>query len=495
MSFLIDLLSAVVVGLMFIGLGDILLGRSSRKVAAFFESLAVGAAVSAAMLFPLSLLAGSRALDLMYFLLAMALFSAVALWGLRAGRSKRDHESSLAGFDRVDGVSSIFLILILIATGCFAYLNWRVAYSWDGFQIWASRAQMIFIDGQLDRERFPETLHIRDKILYPPLIPLFEALVARVQGGFDFDRFKPIFLIFFSGLLVLTYSAVRAHASRRVAVATTALVALLPELSAGTAAGGYADMPLAFFVSALLAAISSEKWRTEGRTAIPWLTGGLCFVKSEGLVLTAIAVGSVGLYWVLTRSDVSLRSRITQNYASVVIVSALVLLRIAYIRWIDYHDISFMSINEGNVPFALSRLPAVLALSSRYVFDVREWGLFWPSFFVGFVILMWRGTPLARTIAIAVLSAFAAIHGMFLFTNWEVALHIDQALSRLLAQIAPAAAIVLALAYNTARSEGGGGRNSGASRARDRQSNRSRSVESVETLSAAVIHRVNPIQR
>lgn len=448
-NFLVDLLTALAVGMMFVALGELLLFRPCRSLSSAFESLAVGAGAAAALLFPLSLLAGTRALALLLGMLILALVTVAAL---RFGRWKgREINTVRRSIDFRDWLSILLLCLIVAASICFALLNWRMAYLWDGFQIWASRAQMLFVEGRLAPESFPEAMHVAAKIRYPPLIPMYEVFTAIVRGGFDFDRFKPIFLVLFLGMVAVTYEAGRRVAGSRAGLMAAALVALLPQLATGSAAGGYADMPLAFFVAALTSAVLAGEEDRRGFSATPWLLGALCMVKDEGLVLAAIAVMTTASYWLLTASRVPVGTRLKNNAAGILIAAAMIMSRVAYLRWLDYQDSTFLDVNRDTFPIAMHRIPEVAALGLGHVFDLGMWGLFWPAFLTSTVIiLVMRCDARIRAISLSVLLAVGAFFGMFLFTNWELALHINQALPRLLAQVAPAAAVVMVAAYRSA---------------------------------------------
>ena len=449
MTFLLFSLEAASVALMTAAAGELVLWRPSRSLTRFFESFAVGAGVASFLLFPLSLVLGSNALEGIFALLILS-FSAVVALRFR-GWKREPGETVEQPVNFGDPLSLLFLLAIGIATLLFALQNWRVAYVWDGFQIWASRAQMLFVEGMLAPERFPETLHVAAKIAYPPLVSLLQALMATLHGSFDFDGFKPLFLIFFIGMLVMTYQAARSVAGSRVALAATALIAFLPPLSTETAAGGYADMPLAFVVSAVVASALGGTPRRNH--ALPWLIGTLCFVKNEGMVYALITVAVLATHWVTTRRSVTLRDRIRTNLFALGALATMILGRIAYLEWIDYEDLTFLSPGD-HAEFAFERMADVLWLSAIYLLDLRIWGLFWPAYLVALVIVLRRNHAELRAIAICVLLSLGAFHGMFLLTRWDVALHVDQALVRLLSQVAPAASVVIAGAYAILRRPG-----------------------------------------
>lgn len=448
MRFLVDLASAMAVAATFAGAGELVLFRPSRSVRSFFEAFALGSAVAAALLFPLSLIAGRHALGLTAIMLASCFLTALVL-RLTSHRIS-ENRSYVSGINYRDSRSLVFLTLIVAAWICFALLNWRMGFLWDGFETWASRAQMLFVEGRLAPERFPEASHIGSKIRYPPLLPMYEALIAVLQRAFDFDRFKPLFLIFFSGILVMTYDAVRTVGGSRLALAITAVVALASPLSSGWAAGGYADMPLAFYIAALTAAVLRQSARSGGISPVPWLIGALCFVKAEGLILAAIVVSVTALYWLIVKSGEPLRSRILEVWPAIVIVSSMIFLRLAYLRWIDYPGSIFLRPERETIPAILERIPEVTLLFGRYLFSPQTWALFWPTFFAALIVVFLKGAQRQRAIGASVLLALGAYYGALLLTSWDIEILAEQTLLRLLAQMVPAAAVVIASAFQIA---------------------------------------------
>src|SRR5262249_58748000 len=114
------------------------------------------------------------------------------------------------------------------AAASFVALNFRYNYLWDGFQIWAARASVLFHEGGLTRWWFPEETYDQRLLTYPPLVPMSEALLEVLRGGFDFDVVKPIFPVFFVSLLLSTYAGARGVTGVRGALGATLLVSLLP---------------------------------------------------------------------------------------------------------------------------------------------------------------------------------------------------------------------------------------------------------------------------
>jgi hypothetical protein len=86
-------------------------------------------------------------------------------------------------------------------------------------------------------------------------------------------------------------------------------------------------------------------------------------------------------------------------------------------------------------------------MCSPHLLNISEWGVFWPAFLGSAAILAVAGAARERALVYAMLASLTAYTSIFCSTNWELALHIHQAYSRLLVQIAPVAAIGIAAAY------------------------------------------------
>jgi asparagine N-glycosylation enzyme membrane subunit Stt3 len=261
-----------------------------------------------------------------------------------------------------------------LAFVAFALLNAYQGYSWDGFQIWATKAQVLFQEGSLGRKRWRETEDLGRLAAYPPLVPLFEALLALLRGGFEFDRVRAVFVPFFLALLVATYNAARRIASKRVALAATALFAFLPAISGRHNAGGYADMPMAAYLAACLAALLAQERAPQRLGAIVWLLGGLLLVKSEGMALvwiTALAI-LVGA----SRAGLSgAREGIRRAWPAAAVLLLLIALRLTFISWIDAPP-NHYGWDRAHWAAAVGRVPQVARLCLQKLFAWRDWGLF-----------------------------------------------------------------------------------------------------------------------
>lgn len=445
---------AALIAVGFALIGEGLLGRRSRNLFAWNQSLLIGMGVCAAALFPFSLLWPGGALWCELGLMALA---TVVFLIRRLPAKPRGGESRVVVSEPREALKDPVALVLLASIGVvavlFAALDLRYAYLWDGFQIWATRAQLLFVHGGLSREWFSSDAYDARLLSYPPLVPLYEALLCVARGEFDFDALKPIFLPFYLSLLLSTYAAVRTDASRRWALAVTLLLALLPGVSTRQSAGGYADMPQAACVAAVVAASLQPDPRVVGwRAPLPWLIGSLTTIKSEGMILAALACMAVLLFW-SSEQPRRLRERLRREWGAAAVIGTFVALRIGYVRWLGVQDTTYGPLDAAHLRRVPGLFGRVAVLCLRQILDVDEWGFFWPAFLLACPVVFLRGTKRERCLSLATAAGLATYAGIFLFTNWEVALHVENSFSRLLVQLAPAAAVVIGAAGHRIWSE------------------------------------------
>lgn len=431
-----DILIVALLAAGFAAVGETALGRCSRDAFSWNESFLSGVGICAALLFPLSLVFPKGALPAELAILAACLVLALIRRLVSAGQAPPRPEAS-----RPDAASVALFAAIAATAAAFVALDLRYNLFWDGFQIWASKAQLLFEQGGLGRSWYPGDTYDVRLAAYPAVVPLYEALLAVVRGGFDFDALKPVFLLFYFSMLVATYGGVRAVATARLALFATLLIALVPQLSTEYAAGGYADMPQAAFVAGVMGAAL----RHRRNDALPWLVGGLTTVKPEGTVLAVVACLAACLSWLISTSRPRRFGRAFPA-PSVAIIAAFVALRIAFVRWVAAHDSTY-PVDLAHLADAVARIPHVARVCLVKTLSPRRWGLFWPAFAASGLALAVRGSAREKALVVATTGSAVVLATAFLFTTWPVDLHIDQAYPRLLAQLAPAAAASIAIGY------------------------------------------------
>ena len=440
---------AVLLSLGFAAVGEALLARRSTDLPGWNESFLIGSGAAAALIFPLSIATPRHALDVELVLLAILVAIAIGRRVRRGGGREEAPNAPWNGDLRAmadDPISVVLLAAIVSVVLFFGVLNLRAGHTWDSVQVWAAKAQLLFVQHGLPRQWFPEESYDSRLLAYPPYISFFETVFSKLRGGFDYDRLKPIFLCFYASMLLGTYAAARTLCSRRWALASTLLVALLPELTTGASAGGYVDMPLAAFVAAVVAAaLRSDAPPPGWRAPLPWLIGAMTTVKQEGMVLALVACGAVLLSWTSERPR-RLTERLKSGRGGAAVIAAFVALRVAYVRWIGVHDYTWGPFDAEHRHRALHSVGIVVSTCVRMLLAPHKWGLFWPAFFVAAIwvgVSRWKPPAL---MALALMMAMGIEAAVFLFTNWDIALHIEGAYARLLAQLAPAAAVVIGVA-------------------------------------------------
>jgi hypothetical protein len=184
-------------------------------------------------------------------------------------------------------------------------------------------------------------------------------------------------------------------------------------------------------------------------------------VKSEGLILFLVVAATAG---VLALAGGRMR-RDAPARAGILVAALFLADRALYLRWTSIPDPTIEPIGTESLVRAFRRIPEVARLCGDALVRVPRWGLFWPAFGVASVIVLCFAPRRQKAVALAALLGLLAYSALFLLTNWQVALHVSQAYNRLLAQLAPAAAITLFAGYRAARmraSPGPSGRPSGS---------------------------------
>ena len=127
-------------------------------------------------------------------------------------------------------------------------------------------------------------------------------------------------------------------------------------------------------------------------------------------------------------------------------IAAFIALRVAYVRWIGVHDYTWGPFDAEHRRRALHSVGIVASTCLRMLLAPGTWGVFWPAFFAAALLVASFRRRRVTLMVLALLGAMGIDAAVFLFTNWDIALHIEGAYARLLAQLAPAAAVVIAAA-------------------------------------------------
>jgi hypothetical protein len=433
--------------------GEVILGRRSLGIGHWNVAFIVGLGFWSALLFPLSLTMGNLAVD-GTFGMTLAAAAAWLLWG-RPGRaepgsgSMRFHYKEWVGAILRRPAMLAAIALTAVAAAVFAILSWRTALGWDGFEIWATRAQMLFYEGRLTHGPPPETGFIGRALRYPPMIPLFEALLATPLGRFDFEWTKPVFLVFYVSLLTSTFGLVRRLTDGTSAAFATAIVVWLPGIATQWNLGGYCDLPMA----AVLAAAAGEcvdalTQKIGFRSAAAWLLASLTMLKLEGEIYLYILAS----FWLLTRRLSGRKLPGSELVPAVLPAAAFLLAGVSYRSWIRVPSAGFSPV-FGSLLTASTygRVPEILRLCARWLGDMNLWGVLWPAFGAATLFILLRGSMAERFVMLSCLFAVGADSAVFLFTRWTLQPHVDSSYQRLLEHSAPLAVATCVAAFARVR--------------------------------------------
>jgi hypothetical protein len=188
-----------------------------------------------------------------------------------------------------------FLVLLVFVDACSEPL-----LSFDARAIWAFKAKVLYSEQNIYSAVFLDGGRLHAKTRYPQLIPLAETFISHSAGRFEEKAFKTLFPMYFVSLLLLVYLMLRAQFSRSFCLVAVSLFGSMPVFviyANGGVASGYADLPLAFYVTAL--AICLFRWLEKDSVSalrLAALFGMLTvFTKNEGLALLGVSLFATGL--------------------------------------------------------------------------------------------------------------------------------------------------------------------------------------------------------
>ena len=319
--------------------GDLVTNTRANSLVSWNRSFVVGLSFATAILFPLSLLFPGHALAAV----AVPLVTA-GCWRLYTSFQEdaaRCWAGARAFFQEKDLLAGGIFIVAAVLAIQFIVQNALRADSSDGYQIWSTKALVLYHRGSMTSDLLIPGDYDRVNA-YPYMVSLYEALLSLLRGEFVFDGTKPVFAFFFVSMLASTYQAACGMTSRRVALGATALLASIPSLATQRNVEGFADMPQACLVAAVAAAFFSKEFRpqTAFRDPLPWLCVGLLLVKNEGTMLFVILCSVIAIFWFLGGPS-SFLQHCRVYWRSIMIVIFGITLRLWMIEWVGGHDTEF----------------------------------------------------------------------------------------------------------------------------------------------------------
>ncbi len=345
-------------------------------------------------------------------------------------------------------VASLALLVLTAQVTAVVWLAWRGTLEWDGLAVWEIKAYLACLnDGRIPLAYFSDPSRQWSHPQYPLFVPLLETWLYGWLGRCDQRLAGMLFPLFYptaAGLLLA--GGLRLGKRLGAGLAAALLLFCVPQLvvSAGSAASGYADFPLAvFYLGALVYladyAVSGEAGRL--RLAVA-LAACLPWIKQDGLVLAlAFFLLTGGVLWRQRRTRVSL-------LAPPVVF-------IVYGVWTAFLALAntppstvFLPFTLGNLVSHLDRLGPILLAVVKGMLLPWQWSLLWAALPVALWLLARRvQRPPVALLALSVVLPLAAYSVIYIFSAWTpYSLHVDSSLPRLLSHVALVALLLVGLA-------------------------------------------------
>jgi hypothetical protein len=211
---------------------------------------------------------------------------------------------------RIALVATVTSLAAIAVVAAFALAGFRdkPLAEYDGWAIWGMKARALATLGSADPAVFAAEAYERLHLEYPLLLPTLQALPLQAADGFASNTLLLSCLaIGFAGLLAI-WAILREVVQPPLLLAFVAAIACAPAFVLQLQTG-YADVPLAVFVAAGLAA--AGRWLV--RNEWPWLALATLFfaaaalTKNEGILFAASAlvpllVAAHGRRWVVALS-------------------------------------------------------------------------------------------------------------------------------------------------------------------------------------------------
>lgn len=309
---------------------------------------------------------------------------------------------------------------------------------WDALVQWGGRGHAIYggVNLSLDPQS-PFFMTLMGKKSYPWGTPLWQAATAVMDGGWSDDAARLLGFFFFFAIVWLGWAAThRMTGSRPYAAAAALILAAFP-LNVWHLFAGYADIGVAAFSMAALAALIRREWLLVGL-----LAAGAAWQKNEGMMLFLPALAAGALFSGGERGLIDWRAlgRFLAGAAAIV-------------PWLLF------KLTQG-LPLAGAhgQQPAFQPEAAGDFLYLSIAGSSHGGFWVVWIVLLawfapgfWRSAGAGRAVLIFCLAFFAMLVGLFLFTNLFEFLRNQMTGNRLMLQFFPAA--LLALVLGLARRE------------------------------------------
>jgi hypothetical protein len=313
----------------------------------------------------------------------------------------------------------------------------------DAWAFWGLKARM-FAAGGPPPGYFHDPSYLDSHPDYPLNVPLAEAAIFRLQGGWGEPLaalFGPVCLA--ALLLLFAHGLTRLYGTRIAGLATAAL-ALVPALPryAGDAA---ADLPLAMYLG--LASLYLLLWwrlqRPRDALVMGLLAGGAVWTKKEGAAVAAVIVLAY-LAGELLRRRAALSARLRYLAWGCLAAPVLALPWEIFLHTVHPPGTDFLPVTPAVLLAHLYRLPSIGAEFVLQMLSAGNWSLLWGMLAATLLLTARRLSPHGYGLCAVLLGQLGVYAMAYVFSSWSLYLvHIWTSLDRLLLQAAPLAVLVL----------------------------------------------------
>lgn len=417
--------------------GAILVAVSGRRLNAMHligAGYLLGQVIVMTALYLVLRVGGGRA-HARWILLAIAAVAAIATWKVCA--RPRDTKNPVQRSPASRGAKALTALLIFLIVSKLAPVIASTLFvpvrGDDAISIWLYRAKVVTLLDRLPLDLADPYYLGGAAPAYPIFLSLAAAWTPMVSGEWHETLAILPWPLFYISLLLLTAGGLRRLIGGLPAWIATYLVASLPLLLIHASRPGYADLPLAVFLTATILHLilwHESRLRSDFVFAIVFALAAAC-LKREGPPLALIAVAG----FLLTNLSMIRSLPSVENGINAALVAAACILCLAVV---DFSE-------QTEVASQLAWQPGVFESLLRHAFQWSSLALFFPLVMAGLIAIAAFPSSAHRTTTANLVLAFIAFDAaIFFFTpQGRFALN-DQTPSRLFLQIAPACILLLA---------------------------------------------------
>ncbi len=364
--------------------------------------------------------------------------------GNRDGRDKLSH-------DKAHPAIAAFLAFGILFEVFYAFFRALIKpiESYDAVAIYAIKAKIFYLAHSIPADYFTRIAGLFPHPDYPLSIPLAETFIYTFLGTFNDQLVKIIFPLFFIGILVMLYFAIRRFASRAYALLFTFILASIPQFNS-YAANAYQDLPLAYYY--FTSAIFLFKW-IEERDRFQYLLvsaimAGLAgWTKNEGMMYCIINVIVILSFIAL---DLGGRSwKTARSLAAYLSIMFLIMLPWAWIKKsanIVNGEIDLVNLNPSNILKQSYKMVPIFYEFQKQFFGPKKWNILFPV--AAFVMIfnykkLFKG--ICKYIAISLVLSVSGYVVFYMISRVEINYFLGKTWSRFLIHFLPVIVYYLAV--------------------------------------------------